>query len=217
MPPSTIKEYDVGAGTYWTRLIVCDRLELQAFPRTSHKPERLPAGERIRHAMDEAVGWHESNRCACDARDPAARLVATGSGPAHGAWPSGFSSGPSLALSDNQQLVVKPWRLSIRATVDPDRFEAKLNAWRQLRQKSNWSNRSRPVPPPTNGHPSMLAPACDPYTRLFAGRSITRSALQATEGSLKRHLASSFRPSAQRERILAITHRRVAGRAGGHR
>ena len=73
-------------------------------------------------------------------------------------------SGPALALSDAQQLVVEAWRLVNQSYVDPARFEAVH--WRRLRQKTL----ERPIETSAEAYDAisaMLAPLGDPYTRLL--------------------------------------------------
>jgi len=82
-----------GRGTYLTRYRLRS-LGAPGVPRTSHQTgEDWPAG-RIRHAMDGGGGLEESPMRVRSLRDSLRRgLVATGSGPAHGLWPSGFQAG----------------------------------------------------------------------------------------------------------------------------
>ncbi len=73
-------------------------------------------------------------------------------------------TGPALALSDAQQLVVEAWRLVNQSYVDPARFEAVH--WKRLRQKSL----ERSIQTSTEAYDAisaMLAPLGDPYTRLL--------------------------------------------------
>jgi len=73
-------------------------------------------------------------------------------------------SGPALALSDAQQLVVEAWRLVNQSYVDPDQLEQVH--WRQLRQKTL----ERPIQSSSDAYEAietMLAPIGDPYTRLL--------------------------------------------------
>lgn len=76
----------------------------------------------------------------------------------------GPASGPALALSDAQQLVVEAWRLVNQSYVDPDQLEQVH--WRQLRQKTL----ERPIQSSSDAYEAieaMLAPIGDPYTRLL--------------------------------------------------
>ncbi len=76
----------------------------------------------------------------------------------------GPASGPALALSDAQQLVVEAWRLVNQSYVDPDQLEEVH--WRQLRQKTL----EKPIQSSTDAYQAietMLAPIGDPYTRLL--------------------------------------------------
>ena len=97
-------------------------------------------------------------------------------------------SGPALALSDAQQLVVEAWRLVNQSYVDPDQLEQVH--WRQLRQKTL----EKPIQSSTDAYAAietMLSPIGDPYTRLLrpADFSSLRSNTRGTVSGVGLQLA----------------------------
>jgi carboxyl-terminal processing protease len=80
------------------------------------------------------------------------------------------ATGPGLALSDAQQLVVEAWRLVNQSYVDPEQLEAVH--WRQLRQKTL----EQPIQTSGDAYDAieaMLRPIGDPYTRLLRPAEFT--------------------------------------------
>jgi len=139
----TIKDIDWGRPHTWNEIIVCDRLELQAVPRTSHKPEK-----KIGRQEDEfACQWNGRRWVGrvlpMRVRPPV--ILRRGIGlpralaPCSCPWPSGFQ-GAQPRPEATPSNCVEAWRLvNQRLTWTPDR--SRRFRWRQLRQKATWSNR----------------------------------------------------------------------------